>query len=65
MYKIKSCPRCRHGDVYGDKDQYGAYEQCFQCGWTNYPGNKLTQEQAQSEQKQPVGVGPKEHKRRR
>ncbi len=65
MYKIKSCPRCHHGDVYGASDEYGSYEQCFQCGWVNYPGKHLTQEQAQSERKEPVGVGPRPDRRRR
>ena len=31
MLKLKGCPKCK-GDVHLDRDQYGWYEQCFQCG---------------------------------
>ncbi len=29
---LKNCPRCR-GDVIIDRDHYGWYEQCLQCGY--------------------------------
>ena len=29
---LKSCPRCR-GDMCSDKDYYGAYKMCLQCGY--------------------------------
>lgn len=29
---LKSCPRC-HGDLHHDRDHYGAYLQCVQCGF--------------------------------
>ena len=32
MLRIKICPRCT-GNVLLDKDQYGWYEQCLQCGY--------------------------------
>ncbi len=32
MLRFKSCPRCK-GDVLIDKDEYGWYEQCLQCGY--------------------------------
>ena len=32
MLKLKGCPKCS-GDVQLDRDQYGWYEQCFQCGY--------------------------------
>lgn len=32
LLKTKSCPRCR-GNLYIDKDIYGWYEECFQCGY--------------------------------
>lgn len=32
MLKLKSCPRC-NGDVRLDRDQYGWYEACMQCGY--------------------------------
>ena len=31
MVYLKSCPKCR-GDMYLEKDNYGAYRQCLQCG---------------------------------
>ena len=33
MFWLKRCPRCS-GDLYGDRDQYGAYVSCLQCGLT-------------------------------
>ncbi len=32
MLKVKRCPRCK-GDVRFDRDQYGWYEECMQCGY--------------------------------
>jgi len=32
-WKDKSCPRCK-GAVYLEKDMYGWYEQCLQCGYS-------------------------------
>jgi hypothetical protein len=29
----KNCPRCK-GNVYLEKDMYGWYEQCLQCGYS-------------------------------
>ena len=31
MLYLKSCPKC-HGDMFPEKDTYGAYRQCLQCG---------------------------------
>jgi hypothetical protein len=31
MLYLKSCPKC-HGDMYLEKDNYGAFRQCLQCG---------------------------------
>ena len=31
MLYLKSCPKCR-GDLYLDRDAYGAFRQCLQCG---------------------------------
>ena len=33
MFKLKSCPKC-NGDVLIDRDHYGWYEECLQCGFT-------------------------------
>ena len=32
MWNLKGCPRCG-GDIYLDRDRYGWYEQCLQCGY--------------------------------
>jgi hypothetical protein len=32
MLRFRCCPKCR-GDVMLDKDYYGWYEQCLQCGF--------------------------------
>jgi len=31
MFWLKCCPRCE-GDLYEDKDTYGRYIACLQCG---------------------------------
>ena len=32
MILLKGCPRCR-GDLKTDKDFYGEYRECLQCGY--------------------------------
>lgn len=32
MFMLKGCPRC-HGDLYQDRDIYGEYAVCLQCGY--------------------------------
>jgi hypothetical protein len=34
MLKLKGCPKCKEGDVTSDRDLYGWYEYCIQCGYT-------------------------------
>lgn len=34
MTKRKSCPKCKTGNIGVDRDQYGWYEYCIQCGYT-------------------------------
>jgi hypothetical protein len=31
--RLKSCPRCKTGAVGVDRDYYGWYEYCIQCGY--------------------------------
>lgn len=31
MLLLKSCPKCK-GDVVEERDHYGSYRQCLQCG---------------------------------
>ena len=33
MVSFKACPRCRNGDVIREKDIFGWYEMCLQCGF--------------------------------
>ena len=32
MLSLKSCPRCK-GDLHTNRDFYGAYTECLQCGY--------------------------------
>ncbi len=32
VFILKGCPKCR-GDVYLERDHYGAYLACLQCGY--------------------------------
>jgi hypothetical protein len=31
--KIGTCPRCKKGELFIDRDLYGWYECCLQCGY--------------------------------
>jgi hypothetical protein len=31
---VRNCPRCRKGEIFFDKDEYGWYECCLQCGYS-------------------------------
>jgi uncharacterized protein (DUF983 family) len=31
--KIGTCPRCKKGELFIDRDFYGWYENCLQCGY--------------------------------
>jgi len=33
MLRLKSCPKCKTGDIGVDRDQHGWYEYCIQCGY--------------------------------
>jgi|TARA_Y100000310_G_C20483534_1_gene715821 hypothetical protein len=32
VLNLKECPRC-HGDVHTNRDMYGTYKECLQCGY--------------------------------
>ena len=32
MLQLKSCPKCGSGDMAIDRDVYGWFRQCIQCG---------------------------------
>ena len=40
MLELKSCPRCK-GDIRIDRDTYGWYEECIQCGYLGFLENML------------------------
>ena len=40
-WKFRSCPRC-DGDIFIDRDLYGWFEQCIQCGY-NHDLRKMVQ----------------------
>jgi len=33
MLKFMYCPRCKRGNIALDRDKYGWYEYCLQCGY--------------------------------
>jgi hypothetical protein len=33
VLRLKSCPRCKKGDIGLDRDHHGWYEYCIQCGY--------------------------------
>ena len=33
VFSLNSCPRCQGDMVLDNKDEYGWYEQCLQCGY--------------------------------
>ena len=47
QFRLKACPHCG-GDLARDRDQYGDYDRCFQCGYvadlaiTNQPTFRLS-----------------------
>ncbi len=32
MVNFKACPRCK-GDMHSNRDMYGEYRECLQCGY--------------------------------
>jgi Zn ribbon nucleic-acid-binding protein len=33
VLRLKSCPKCKTGDLAIDRDHHGWYEYCIQCGY--------------------------------
>ncbi len=44
MFKFRACPKC-HGDLIVDKDQFGWYEECIQCGYNRDMRSVVPEEQ--------------------
>ena len=36
MMWLKSCPKCKTGDLALERDAYGSYMRCLQCGFLKY-----------------------------
>lgn len=36
MMRLKSCPKCKTGDIALERDPYGSYMGCLQCGFLRY-----------------------------
>ena len=36
MMRLKSCPKCKTGDIALERDAYGCYMRCLQCGFLRY-----------------------------
>lgn len=51
MIEFKGCPKC-HGDLYLNRDMYGKYKSCLQCGYV-----KDLEEESEKEVREPVAVG--------
>jgi len=57
MWKLKGCNRCG-GDVFMDKDEYGWYQECLQCGHrAELPDIAEPRQKLTSPQKEPVLAG--------
>ena len=39
MLELRACPRCE-GDLHTNRDMYGSYKQCIQCGYMRDIPNK-------------------------
>lgn len=59
MWRLKACNRCR-GDVFIEKDEFGWYEQCLQCGHrAELQSISESRKQPITSQKELVAVGSK------
>ncbi|MCX6013180.1 MAG: hypothetical protein NTV30_07190 [Chloroflexi bacterium] len=59
QWKFKACPKCK-GDMFIEKDMFGWYEQCLQCGYLHdldNEGNKEKITTARMGQGRPAGCG--------
>ena len=41
MFYFKACPKCK-GDMYLERDAYGEYRKCLQCGQIQELGLNMT-----------------------
>ena len=57
MIKFKGCPKCK-GDLYLNKDMYGKYFNCLQCGYM-----KDLAKETEIEVREPVAAGVAEERK--
>lgn len=60
MMYLKSCPRCKAGDLYIEKDWFGPYVLCLQCGYMKdikEPAKPTPASTQAKPQKEPVTAG--------
>jgi hypothetical protein len=58
MFWFKGCPRCS-GDLFEDRDQYGPFVTCVQCGFSKDIMKKLEEPLHISPEPMPAPVVPK------
>ena len=64
MIWFKSCPRCQTGDMIQERDAYGGYVQCLQCGYMKDAEADVQVSAAVGERYQaPVGSASSPHRR--
>ena len=51
MLRLKACPRCK-GDVVFERDAWGWYEQCIQCGYLRDLQNEDEVERQQTKEEE-------------
>ena len=60
MIGFKGCPKC-HGDLYLNKDMYGKYISCLQCGYMkDLPPESMELKESAVESREPVTAGTSE-----
>jgi hypothetical protein len=56
MLKLKNCARCK-GDMHSNRDLYGSYAECLQCGHMEYLKETHTlQTRVKSRSKKPAAA---------
>jgi Zn ribbon nucleic-acid-binding protein len=59
VIRLKSCPKCKTGDITIDRDHHGWYEYCIQCGYQSDLVSVADsgQKQASGSKKRPILPG--------
>jgi hypothetical protein len=54
--RIRACSRCKNGEVFLDRDEYGWYECCLQCGYSRDLPSLAQPVANESREKEKVGL---------